>query len=601
MVLAALASAGLANATTALAESCVYDGGAKTLTATIDPGSTARLKVGPANELLYGPTLAPVACGAATTANTDTITVTGGTGSNETIVLDHGGGPFGPGFTPESSLFAEIEMALNLGDVTDRVVIIGTEARDVYAAGQFGLALTEDGDTDIVVQPSTMALEFHVLGGDDYVNGRGQGGAGLKYLGIVDVYGGEGNEELIRGGNTDDILIGGPGNDRLEGTEGTDQMDGGSGDDILSAADGNDVLTGGPGADSFTAGDGADTIYAEDATADLLINGGPGTDTAYLDAGLDPTALAVEVKISTPPPPPTSGACTYNAATKVATAAMSESGVPATLKLVGGAIHFGQSTVAACGDATATNTDKINVIGTGGVDAVTIDQSGGAFLGGTPETDIQSEVEIALSLGEVTDPVTILGTVGNDNISVGQNGIALNADGDVDVTWAQRPAAVTIRGLAGVNNLGGGGGAGAGAAYNGGDLFLYAGDAGDTLRGSTGNDTLIGGAGNDTLDGRDGGDTIDGAGGADTLTGAGGSDTVTGGAGADTISGGDGTDTMYALDGEADTLLNGGPGQDTAFYDVPLERASSRSSSAIRAGNRPTRRRRPRWGRRLSL
>ena len=572
LVLSALVAVTLANATAALAESCSYDEAAKTVTATIDPGSTARLRVGATNELLFGPTLAPTACGAATTTNTDTITVTGGAGSNETIVLDHGGGAFGPGFSsPESNLVPEIEMALNLGDVADRVVILGTEARNVYAAGQFGIALTEDGDVDVVMQPSDMALEFHVLGGDDYVNGRGQGGAGLKYLGIVDVYGGEGNEELIRGGNTNDILDGGPGNDRLEGTEGSDQMDGGSGDDFLSGSDRGDVLTGGPGADSFSAGDGADTIFAEDATADVLINGGPGTDTAHVDAGLDPTALAVEVKISTPPPPPPAGVCTYNAATKIAFASISESGVPATLKLVGGAIHFGQSTVAACGAATAANTETINIVGTGGVDALTIDASGGAFLGGTAETGLHSEVEITLSLGEVTDPITILGTAGNDNISVGQNGIALNSDTDADVTWAQRPASVTVRGLTGINNIGGGGGSGAGAAYNGGNLFLYAGDQGDTLRGSSGNDTLIGGAGIDTLDGREGGDTIEGGPGGDKLTGAGGADTITGGPGADTISGGDAIDTLYAVDGEADALVNGGPGLDTAFYDAVLD------------------------------
>jgi Ca2+-binding RTX toxin-like protein len=358
----------------------------------------------------------------------------------------------------------------------------------------------------------------------------------------------------------------------MDGQDGNDVVDGGPGNDTIGAGGGDDQLVGGAGADRFLGSSGDDTFHAVDGAADVLLNGGPGVDTAHYDGGVDPNPTAVEHKLPILPPPPPDGACSYSAATRQVTAKLAVGDGPATLKVVGDAIHFGQgSTLAACGAATRTNTDQINVVGTSGLDALTIDESGGWFVpGATAEDDTTSEIEIAVNLGEATDELTVIGAAVDDNISIGQSGLALNADGDRDVTWSPRLDAVTAHGRGGENTITARGGAGSGSAYAG-QVFLFAGDDGDTLRGSSQADVLTGGAGADTLDGRSGADTLDGKGGNDTLQGADGADVMTGGPGADSFAGSDGDDTLHADDGEADTNINGGPLTDTVFYDVGID------------------------------
>ena len=162
-----------AAAPAAQAESCLYDAGTKAVTATVASGSQATLVVS-GGQLLFGGVPAP--CGAATTTNTDSITITGEAGSNETLTLDHRGGFFGPGATAETNV-PEIEIVTALGDATDRVVVYGTEGADHFAAGQNGFATSGDGDLDIRFSPGAFRLDVHLLGGDDYFNGRGESGA----------------------------------------------------------------------------------------------------------------------------------------------------------------------------------------------------------------------------------------------------------------------------------------------------------------------------------------------------------------------------------------------------------------------------------------
>jgi hypothetical protein len=548
-------------------ESCNFNGISRSLTLEMTPGSAATLVV--VGGAIHWGTI-PQACGAATTTNVDTITITGAAGTVETLILDQRGGVFGPGATPEHNT-PEIEIDTNLGDTTDRVIIYGTEDRDVMAAGQNGVATSEDGDVDFTFAPNTFHLEFHVLGGDDHVDARGTGGAGLKFLGPTVLTGGDGSESLLRGGDDADVIDGGSGDDLIDAQGGDDVLRGGPGDDRIGGGGDADSIDGGPGIDTMNGSDGDDTFLAQDGMADASISGGGGADTAYIDTGIDPAPVTVETVIGsdTPPPAPVVG-CVYDTANNTVTATMAAGG-SAKLVVVGDAIHFG-AVPAACGAATTTNTSSLVVKGTAGsVETVHLDLSGGLFAPGTSsEATGASEIEISLLLGDATDHVVVTGTADPDTISVGTNGISYTTDADVDVTFSPVPATVEVIGLGGVNALSGRGGFGAGTDFPN-KVILRAGDAGDTLTGGNGSDELHGGAGNDNLSGRNGDDTLDGGGGGDTLAGNVGLDTLIGGAGADSLIGGDGDDTLRADDDEADSLLNGGPGTDTAHFDQGID------------------------------
>ncbi len=305
------------SASSAQGEACIYNAQTRAVTATIADGSTATL-ITVGGQLKFG--FVPTACGAATTTNTDSIAISGATGSAERIVLDQSGGVFGPGFTGESNI-AEIEISLDLGDLSDSAVVIGTAGADLLAPGQNGLApgqnsiaMNTDGDLDVTVSPATMPLEFYGMGGNDSINGRGQNGSGLHYLGPLHIDGGEGDDVLLRGSSDPDVVLGGPGNDRLEGQASIDLLDGGSGADELAAGGGGDTLIGGPGPDTFIASDGNDLLLANDGEADVQLHGGPGTDTAYYESALDTNRIGVENLIDNSAPPtvtsfmPTSGA-----------------------------------------------------------------------------------------------------------------------------------------------------------------------------------------------------------------------------------------------------------------------------------------------------
>ena len=222
------------------AESCTYDPATKAITAEINAGSAATLKL-VAGEVWFGFTPAP--CGAATSTNTDSISIAGSAGSNETLVLDERGGVFGPGATSEFNL-PEIEISTTLGDGTDQVVLWATDSDDVLAAGQFGVALNSDGDVDVTFAPTAFKLEVHGLAGSDHINARGQGGAGLHFLGPVVLYGDEGNE-LLYGSTEPDRLYGGPGDDNINAGDGTpDRIDCGPGNDRVYADRRRDRLRG---------------------------------------------------------------------------------------------------------------------------------------------------------------------------------------------------------------------------------------------------------------------------------------------------------------------------------------------------------------------
>jgi Ca2+-binding RTX toxin-like protein len=549
-------------------ESCTYDGASRALALTMTPASTATLVL-VNGEIWWGEV--PKQCGAATATNTDSISIKGAVGTSETLILDQRGGFFGPGATPESNT-PEIEISTQLGDASDRVVIYGTEGADFTAAGQNGFATSTDGDVDITFSPNTFQLEVHLLGGSDHFDARGTGGAGLHFLGPMVATGGDGDETLIRGGSAVDSLDGGAGNDVIEGQEGADVIRGGLGNDSMTGGGGGDSFEGGAGSDVFNGNDGDDVFLAQDDEADLSLSGGAGSDTAYVDTGVDPAPVAVETVIGdgSPPPPAVTG-CTYDATKRAVTATVTAGG-EAALVVAGGGIRFGTTPVA-CDAATTTNTDSITVNGAGGSsETVTIDQSGGAFAPGATLETGASEIEIAVNLGDAIDRVTVVGTSGNDAVAAGTNGVALNADGDVDATFSPLPATLEIWGGTGKNTITGQGTQGAGGRFLG-SLLLHAGDEGDALTGGDGGDELHGGDGADVLEGRLGSDLLVGRSGDDALSGGDGDDTLLGGSGSDAFIGGAQDDSLDAVDGEADSNLNGGPGIDTARYDAGIDPA----------------------------
>ena len=235
-----------------------------------------------------------------------------------------------------------------------------------------------------------------------------------------------------------------------------------------------------------------------------------------------------------PPPPPPTGPCVYDAATRAVTATIA-AGQQATLSVSGGAIQFGATPVA-CGAATTTNTDTISISGSAGTsETLTLDQQGGAFAPGVEVESGTPEIELTVALGDASDSIVVYGTTGPDTIAIGQSGMALNNDGDRDVTLtAPLPSVVEAWGLGGPNTISALGGFGAGTSFAG-RAILHAGDSGDTVTGGLGNDDIFGGLGNDILTGREGADIIDGAGGNDTLNGNDGDDQLTGGTGADSL------------------------------------------------------------------
>jgi Ca2+-binding RTX toxin-like protein len=143
-------------------------------------------------------------------------------------------------------------------------------------AGLNGVSLNSDGDVDVTFSllPGSIELVSGGGGGVNFLTGRGGLGAGFAYAGILTLVGGDLGDEL-NGGNGNDVI-------------------GGGGNDILKGSDGNDTVVGGAGADMLSGGFDDDVIEADDDEADVQIHGGPGTDTPYYDAGVDPATIALE-------------------------------------------------------------------------------------------------------------------------------------------------------------------------------------------------------------------------------------------------------------------------------------------------------------------
>ncbi|MEO8289537.1 MAG: hypothetical protein ABI649_00900 [Gaiellaceae bacterium] len=230
--------------------------------------------------------------------------------------------------------------------------------------------------------------------------------------------------------------------------------------------------------------------------------------------------------------------CVYHRATKVVTATATEA-LDAAVVRSGRAIRFRvDGTTYRCGRATVTNTNRIDVTGTGvsgdvfWANFVTIDESQGRLAPGAKlETTGASEIEVRVSLtpGISAFPpndqfplhLTYVGTSRRDVERIGVRGLDLNGDGDVDVRRVSQPfEGYSLYGLGGADVLSGAGSRATGLPVQA-PVTLEGGPGNDLLRGGKGNDSVVGEGGADKLFGGDGDDVFGSPApdGADTMSG----------------------------------------------------------------------------------
>lgn len=156
------------------------------------------------------------------------------------------------------------------------LTIEGTENADNIVArvsnGQvsFSGVSIRDGRrfTDSVKLSTLTSVVILARGGNDYVN--------LASLPVpAQIFGGDGNDQLIGGPNRDTIY-GDKGNDTIRGGSSNDWLVGGEGDDVIYGGAGNDWISGDPGRDRLYGESGDDTISGGEGRDTL--SGGSGTD-----------------------------------------------------------------------------------------------------------------------------------------------------------------------------------------------------------------------------------------------------------------------------------------------------------------------------------
>jgi RTX calcium-binding nonapeptide repeat (4 copies) len=238
VALAGLAIAAPAPASAAF-ESCTYDVGSRTVTATLELGVDGGLYVGAGGEIMSGAAPSSGAqCGAATTANTDRIDVIGQpTLAAETVTIDYSGpgGAFRKALSVDEIAvyvdFGETPWTYEPSDVGDHALkLIGTPAHDEIRAGQgsgydsraVNMDAQSDADADVHLT-NVHTLDLDGGDGDDHVTGLGGSGTVEEYGGRLVLRGGKGDDRLVGnrlpnviypGAGYDDVDGGGPGDDR---------------------------------------------------------------------------------------------------------------------------------------------------------------------------------------------------------------------------------------------------------------------------------------------------------------------------------------------------------------------------------------------------
>jgi Ca2+-binding RTX toxin-like protein len=552
------------------------------MTVSLNPNETATVSTS-AGAL----TLNNIPCpGGATVANTNTVTINGGTG-NETAIVDLSNGPLGPGASAEATGVSELEIgvALQLGSA-DRVTVTGSSAADRLVLGGGGINLNGDDDVDI----GASGVESYTAAGadgDDVVSAAGGQATGAALTLPASLQGDQGDDTLASGlGN--DTIGGGTGIDTLDFAAATAavtvslavtsaQNTGGAGTDTITGirnvkgTDFDDVLTGDGQANALSGLAGDDRLAG--TLGDDALSGGSGGDTADYSSSAAAVTVALDQTVQD-----TVGA---GVDTLLGVEHLTGGAAADTLSGDGGANTIrglGANDVidARAGDDAldgGAGTDTVSV--ESARSAATIDLERGRSVGDGTDSLVSLESAIGSSFDDVlvgTDVANVLdGAAGEDTVdySTSIGGVTLNLQTNA-VTGAGAADTLTA-----VEHA-------VGSVY---DDVLIGNTRANVLRGTAGDDSLNGGGANDTLDGGPGTDTADfttagtnvevdlasgeahgrgddvlaaienalagvgndvvrGTAEANTLDGGAGRDRIDGGAGDDDLDGGAATDTV---------------------------------------------------------
>jgi Ca2+-binding RTX toxin-like protein len=288
--------------------------------------------------------------------------------------------------------------------------------------------------------------------------------------------------------------------------------------------------------------------------------------------------------------------CTFDAGTTTVTAVIGSGDNPSLIRN-GDAIEFGG---VACGAATVTNTDQINISApdVDTTESLTISLAGGRFMDGSAEIGIWANVA-------ETEPLTFVGTSEPDDFFVRPEQANLNADASstFEVTYPIGTRTVTVKGAGGSDAI-------TTKVY----IASVSGGDGDDTLGSmdAGPSTYDGGPGADVISYEDGSNiyangltvqahdatnaTVDRGNGAkdttqgiETIVGASTNDTFYGSPDADHFVGGDGNDWFMPLGGN--DVIDGGSGLFDTFsvasswypvaFDMTAQTASGEGSDTF--------------------
>lgn len=400
--------------------------------------------------------------------------------------------------------------------------------------------------------------------------------SGDRLVGIENLTGGNGVDYFdVSASSAYHTLIGNGGNDTLIGGDGGNRFDGGGGNDTITGGAGDDLLVVSSGSDYVSLGGGVDTVTTTTGNSMVVV--------------LDYAQAA---------------------------AAGLASQFPSVVTDLGGyqGFIYGYDGGTSTAYTRISGAENVSLTGSGGNDLIVgNDDANVIWAGGGRDTvyGLGGDDTIYGGAGDNT----LDGGDGNDTASFSDLGLAVTANlAAGTATWSGGSSklvgienligsstADVLRGDAGANRIEGGAGndtifASAGNdALDGGadtDTVSFAdltdGVAANLATGASSYtvsgiayattivnfENLVGSAGNDTLTGTGGVNTIWGGAGDDTLIGGGGADTLIGGSGADTFVVGSGQlgtanfavwgDAGNGADGEVDTLILTGTGNNTA-------------------------------------